>query len=108
MRENIPIVEIFPSLSLELRSLLVAQGEPALAAQVSELKILDRCRCGDDFCATFYVRPKPKGSYGPGHRNVALNPDKGMLILDVVDGAIAAVEVLYRDEIRQRLVAEFP
>jgi hypothetical protein len=31
-----------------------------------------------------------------------------MLILDVVSGKIAAVEVLYRNEIRQKLQIEFP
>ena len=44
-----------------------------------------------------------KAAYGAGHRNVALTPARGMLILDVVDERIAAVEVLYRDEILHRL-----
>ena len=49
----------------------------------------------------FYVLPKPNGAYGPDHRNVALTPNKGMLILDVVGEKIAAVEVLYRDDVRK-------
>ncbi len=49
----------------------------------------------------FYVRPMPKGAYGPGHRNVPLTPQDGMLILDVVDEKIAAVEVLDRDDVRK-------
>jgi hypothetical protein len=103
-----PLVDMFPALSTELQQLLARQGEPRLAAQVSELAVMDRCRCGDDFCGTFYVLPKPKGAYGSGHRNVALQPKEGMVILDVVDDRIAAVEVLYRDEIRERLMVEFP
>jgi hypothetical protein len=102
------LAEIFPSLSEELQSLLTTEGEHELAAQVPRLQIVDRCRCGDDFCAMFYVKPKPQGAYGAGHRNVPLTPKKGMLILDVMDGVIMAVEVLYRDEIRQRLIAELP
>jgi hypothetical protein len=31
-----------------------------------------------------------------------------MLILDVVDGVIAQVEVLYRNDIRQKLLAVLP
>jgi len=31
-----------------------------------------------------------------------------MFVLDVVADRIAAVEVLYRDEIRERLLIEFP
>jgi hypothetical protein len=72
------------------------------------LRIVDRCRCGDDFCASFYTQPKPKGAYGPGYRNIALTPAKGMLILDVVDGVIANVEVLYRNDIREKLLALLP
>ncbi len=93
--------EVLPSLVQELEELLLKQGEPELAAQVPVLRILDRCRCGDDFCATFYVRPKPKGSYGPNHRNLSLSPREGMLTLDIVDGSIACVEALYRDDIRK-------
>ena len=99
---------VLPSLAQELRMLLIEAEELELAAQVSGLEIVDRCRCGDDFCATFYTQPKPLGSYGSGHRNVALTPEKGWLILDVVDGQIMCVEVLYRDEIREALLAVAP
>jgi hypothetical protein len=97
------LAEVLPVFAAELQQLLEENGEPELAAQVPGLMIFDRCRCGDDFCATFYTKPKPRGSFGPGHRNVALQPDEGMLILDVVGDAIACVEVLYRGEVRQRL-----
>ncbi|HNY42415.1 MAG TPA: hypothetical protein PKJ41_18585 [Bryobacteraceae bacterium] len=97
-----------PSLARELEELLVEIEEPALAAQVAGLQIVDRCRCGDDFCATFYTQPKPSGSYGPHHRNVPLTPQKGWLILDVVDDQIMCVEVLYRDEIKSVLEAAVP
>src|SRR5260370_22556076 len=97
-----------PLLADELQGLLIQDGEPELAAQVPGLNIVERCRCGDDFCATFYVLPKPEGSYGPDHRNVSLEPKEGMLILDVVAGRIACVEVLYRDDIRRKLYALLP
>ncbi len=42
------------------------------------------------------------------HNNVALTPSQGMLILDVVGEAIACVEVLYRDEVRQKLQPALP
>jgi hypothetical protein len=102
------LAEMFPELSEELQELLRSAGESALATQVAGLRVLDRCRCSDDFCATFYVQPKPPGSYGPGLRTIALEPKKGMLIIDVVDGTVASVEVLYRDDIRQKLLAVFP
>jgi hypothetical protein len=91
---------MFPALARELQELLVARSETQLASQVPTLAIVKRCRREDDFCGMFYVLPKPDGAYGPGHRNVALTPKEGMLILDVVADKIAAIKVLYRDEIR--------
>ena len=104
-----PLVSaVLPALAEELHQLLVQQDEPELAAQIAGLRIVDRCRCDDDFCSTFYVRPKPKGAYGPDHRNVSLTPKEGMLILDVVHEKIAGVEVLYRDDIRKAIGSIFP
>ena len=100
---RLPLVDTFPAFASELRLLLEEQGESELAAQVPELMIFDRCRCGDDFCSTFYTQPKPEGAYGPGHRNVALTPEEGMIILDVVAGEIACVEVLDRKDVRKKL-----
>jgi len=88
------VVDLFPELSAELEQLLRVSGEHALAEQISGLRVLDRCRCGDDFCATFYTQPRPKGPYGPGLRTVALEPIAGYLIIDAVDGTVAQVEVL--------------
>jgi len=88
--------------------LLITAGETGLATQISGLRIVDRCRCGDDFCSTFYVQPKPDGAYGPSHRSVDLAPQQGTIILDVVDEKIACVEVQYRDEIREKLQALLP
>jgi hypothetical protein len=101
------LVDMFPELSAELQKLLRASGEHGLAEQISGLRVVDRCRCGDDFCTTFYTQPEPKGPYGPGLRTVALEPIAGYLIIDVVDGIVAQVEALYRDEIRRKLLTKF-
>ena len=102
------LAETLPALAAELRQLLEEHGEQELASQVPALAIVERCRCGDDFCGTFYTKPKPDGGYGPGHRNVRLMPSQGMLILDVVAGRIACVEVLDRKDVRQKLDEVFP
>jgi len=102
------LADVLPAFATEIRQLLDEHGEPGLAAHVQGLMIFDRCRCGDDICATFYTQPKPKGSYGPAHRNVTLTPEEGMLILDVVGGEIACVEVLDRDDVREKLDAVLP
>jgi hypothetical protein len=47
-------------LAQELQELFMQRSEEELASQVPGLRVLDRCRCGDDFCGTFYVRAKLK------------------------------------------------
>jgi hypothetical protein len=86
------LADVVAAFATELRQLLEKQGEPELAAQVSGLTIFDRCHCGDDFCATSYTQPKPKGGFGPGHRNVLLASDNGTLILDVAADEIAVLK----------------
>lgn len=39
---------------------------------------------------------------------LALTPEEGMLILDVVGEAIACVEILDRDDVREKLDAVLP
>ena len=106
--QSVQLSEAFSSLAIELQELLIKEGESGLAAQISTAGIVDRCRCGGDFCATFYVLPKPKAPYGPKHRSLVLDPEEGMLILDVLDEKLARVEVLYREEIRRKLLSLFP
>jgi hypothetical protein len=101
--DNPAIRDVFPELAAELSALLLAEDEPELSAQVDSLRLVDRCRCGDEFCAMFYTSPRPDGAWGLGHRNVPLNPEKGDLILDVVDNRIVAVEVLYRPDLKSTL-----
>lgn len=95
-RNEAPLLrEAYPALSRELISLLEAGGERDLAICARDLRIVTPCECKDEFCQSFYTAPPPGGPFGPGHRNVALNPERGMLILDVVNNRIMYVEVLY-------------
>jgi hypothetical protein len=99
--------EAVPELAAELRTLL-EKDEPQLAQQVASLRIVDRCRCGEDSCATFYTVPQPKGAWGAGHENILLDAERGYLILDLVDRRIVCVEVLDRDEFRLKLLNLLP
>jgi hypothetical protein len=100
--------EVLPELAEELEQLLRKQNEPELAAQVSNLRLCDRCRCGDDFCAMIYTLPPPQDRSGPNHRSFDLDAERGMIILDVRDERIACVEILNRDDIRAKVLALFP
>ena len=102
------LIEQFPDFGAELAALLRQEGEDDLAATVPNLTIVDRCRCGDDFCSTMYTVSRPVDSWGRSHRNVALHSGKGELILDILDFEIVCIEVLFRDEIRSRLLELMP
>jgi len=98
--------DIAPEFAAELAQRLVEAGETALADQIADLAVQERCRCGADFCASFYTvkdcpRPFPKG-----FRTLALVP--GGLHLDVLGPTILQVEVLYRDDVRAKLHAAVP
>lgn len=97
------MADVLPELASELRQTLEGSGRPDLASQVNELRLVELCRCDDDFCSSFYTGPRPDGSWGDQHENVFPDVDTGMVILDVVDGVIRYVEVLYRDDVHQRL-----
>lgn len=102
------LTDVLPKLADELEQLLKKHGESELAAQVPTLAIVERCRCRDDFCSSFYTRPKPEGAYGPDHRSLDLDAERGMVIINVVLGLIAHVEVLNRDDVRKPLIAALP
>jgi hypothetical protein len=97
-----------PDFAEELAALLLAEDEPALAEQMLSAEIVARCECEDEFCASFYTAPRPAGAYGPGHENIQLEPSTGMVILDVVQGRLMQVEVLYHPEFRRRLRLALP
>ncbi len=102
------LIDSLPDFSQELALLLSQAGEPSLAEQVAQLDMVARCSCDDEFCASFYTAPKPRGSYGPKHRNIALEPNDGMIILDLVDEVIVNVEVIDRPDVRSKLGFLFP
>ena len=102
------VSEAFPELSEELRELLRNKREAELAERISDLKLVERCHCGDDFCATIYTQAKPANRYGPSHRSLDLDADKGMIILDVVEDKIVCIEILHRGEIRMKLLEMLP
>ena len=108
MSEPPLVIEALPDLSSELQRLLEAEGEAALAAEVPVLRIVDRCRCGDDFCAMFYTVSKPSGAWGEGHETIPLIPGIGDLNVDVVSGHIVAVEVLFNPSAKKRLLRACP
>lgn len=95
--------DIAPELEVELIDLLTEAGESILAAKVKNLAIHDLCRCGDSFCSSFYTVAERTTPWPTGFRTLALRP--GGLHLDVLDSTILYVEVLFRDDLKPKIVA---
>jgi hypothetical protein len=102
------LADVLPEFTVELRTLLETAGQHELADQVGGLVIFDRCRCGDSFCSSFYTEPKPNGAYVGDHDTVEVEPNDGMILLEVVNARIAHIEVLYREDIRELLRTRIP
>ena len=100
--------ESLPDLAHELTALLRNRNERELVEQIPNLRLVDRCRCGDDFCATLYTATKPKGAYGGDHETLFLDPSTGQLILDLVHRTIVCIEILFRDDLLKRVLQLFP
>ncbi|MFG3342267.1 hypothetical protein [Glycomyces sp. NPDC048151] len=104
MEEHPLVREVYPELVAELARLLEDEGERFLAILAHDLRIVAECGCGSDTCQSFHTSGDfpPGTKYGPGHRNVMLDPEEGMLILDVVEERIVYVEVLDRARMVRR------
>lgn len=102
------LIEILPSLARELSDALVDQDRSDLAQQISNLPIIDRCRCDKLHCATFFTNPEATGPFGPGLVCVEVEVARGWVVLDTVAGAIHCIEVLYRPDVRVLLVEAVP
>jgi hypothetical protein len=100
------LTEILPSIAKELENVLFDMGEYQLAKTVDDLEVVDRCRCGDDACGTFYTvnksewRDKPVKHLIPGC--------DGLYEVDVYDGTIVCVEILERDDVSEVLRKRLP
>jgi hypothetical protein len=105
---NLVLQEVLPGLASELEFLLRSDDESELADQIASLKIVDRCRCDSDSCATIYNVQKPDGAWGPTHRNIVLDVSEGMTVVDVLDEKIVCIEILGRDEITAQVLNLFP
>ena len=102
------LAEILPELADELAALVRQKGAPELAAQVPQLCVVDRCRCGDEFRASLYTQSKPEGQYGAGHDCVDPDAADGLMLIDTVAEKIVHVELLNRQDIRRKLLEALP
>lgn len=94
------LVFIHAPLVEELTLGLVAAGARDLVPQVSHLRVLAGCGCGDDFCASFRT-----GSASAPVETVVVTPYS--VLVDVSKGRLTYVEVLFRPDVKDVFEAAF-
>jgi hypothetical protein len=86
--------DLLPLTAEIISALLTKDGRNALAEQVPDLMIFDRCSCEAPHCASFYTQPRPEGRYGPAHWGFVLPSPVGLMVFDILGDTIAFVEIL--------------
>jgi hypothetical protein len=99
-RNGTPLFQLsraLPEFAAETRRMLVRCDETALADQVDELWIYDRCRCGMKECATVHTTAETINQ--PGWRGVGGRfTDTGFVLIDVISERIVGIETLWYPE----------
>ena len=98
------VAAVLPQLARRIEAALRAQGEERLAEQVPTLRITAVCRCDMPFCSSFHTLRRPFKRWFIRGRQIEVRDDgPGEVVVDVVRGEIAYVEVLHLDDVRAAL-----
>ncbi len=104
MGERPRVASVVPGLAERIEAALRAQGEDELAAQVAGLRVTRVCACDQPYCGSFWTSALPIKRWLIRGRQVELaDGGPGDVVLDVVRGEIAYVEVLHLDEVRDAM-----
>ncbi len=99
--------ELFVQFFLELEAMIEAVGRADLLEHLRGAPITSRCNCGDADCAHFYTSPVPTRR-DHTHENIMLPSQSGLIVLDVRQGKVVAVEVLDRPDVKRVLDSYLP
>jgi hypothetical protein len=104
MTEAPLLASVLPELGERIEAALRAQGEGRIADRVAGLRITGPCTCGQPFCGSFQTLRTPLKRWLMRGRQIELQDGgPGEIVVDVVRGEIAYVEVLYLDDVRDAL-----
>lgn len=104
MTEAPLVATVLPGLAERIEAALRTQGEDRLADQVGTLRITAVCPCEQPFCGSFHTLERPFKRWFIRGRQVELHDGRpGEIVVDVVRGEIAYVEVVHLDEVRHTL-----
>jgi len=103
--KKIVLIDSLPDFAHELEHLLLKENRPELACQVESMQVdMDRCVSGEECCAMLCTGLQPSKGWGVGQTTIVLTPERGNILVDVVDGDIIAVEIFFRIDVQERLL----
>jgi hypothetical protein len=88
------VYELFPELAKQILRDLRRMKRTDLAAQVMNLRVVDRCRCESEACGTFYTQ-EAESRNGTATRGISIMLECGANVTEAA-GVIVAVETLDR------------
>ena len=100
------LIDILPAIAKEIENVLFDMGEYRLARSIGELEVVDRCRCGDEACGTFYTADRQGWKNKPLKH--LINDEHGHCDVGIYDGHIVCVEILDRDDVGEMLREQLP
>ena len=95
------LVDALPEFAAELSRGLAELGHKELATSVNSIVIVERCKCDETGCITFYAVPKTVTNQRPC--KTAMPVVKGLTCVQYIGQQIVWVEALGRPEDREKL-----
>jgi len=103
--QKILLRDSLPDFAHELKLLLLKENRPELARQVEDMQVdMDRCVVDEGFCAMLCTGLQPSKGWGVGQTTIVLNPVRGSILVNVIDGDIIVVEVFFRTDVQEKLL----
>ncbi len=98
------LIDCLPDFARELEALLMMEQDSELARQ-TPLMQLDAAECGssEDFCSILCTGLKPGRDWGRGDTSIVLKPDRGSVLLNVLECGTMSVQVFFRKDVREKI-----
>lgn len=101
------LINILPQFAAELATALEESGHPELARSVDGIEIVERCRCSEPGCVSFYAHPKSSDTDSAECDRIVLRM-RGVSCVYHQRGRIVWLEALGRQDDRAILDERLP
>lgn len=96
------LAQVLPELAKDLSLGVASMGHQKLAALVYTIEVVERCKCDEPGCVTFFCVPQRSAPH-PDICQRIIAPARGVVCVQYVDQQIIWVEVLGCPEYREIL-----